>query len=56
MPLLLTVRNDYYNFVRPAVWGVSLVLVTGWVLGVRPARRLPVRRPAALGVPQASAS
>jgi hypothetical protein len=56
MPLLLTVRNDFYNFVRPAVWGVSLVLVTGWVLGVRPARRAAVRRPGALGVPQASAS
>jgi hypothetical protein len=27
MPLLITVRNDFHGFVRPAVWGACLVLL-----------------------------
>ncbi len=48
MPLLLTVRNDYSNFVRPAVWSVCIVLLIEWVYGVRVApRRAPAPAPRA---------
>ena len=49
MPLLLTVRNDFHNFVRPAVWGVGLVLLIEQVHGTqRQAQRaFPPARPAA---------
>ena len=35
MPLLLTARNDYHNFVRPALWGVALVFLIEQLHGVR---------------------
>lgn len=46
MPLLLTVRNDFHNFLRPALWSVCMVLLIERVHGVRavPPR---VRRPTA---------
>lgn len=41
MPLLITARNDYQNFVRPAVWGVCLVAAIERGHGVKLARPLP---------------
>jgi len=48
MPLLLTVRNDFHNFVRPAVWGVCVVLLIERIHGVRRVARAarPVLGPA----------
>jgi hypothetical protein len=43
MPLLLTVRNDSSNFVRPAAWGVGIVLLVEGVYGVRAAPRRATR-------------
>jgi hypothetical protein len=40
MPLLFTVRNDFHNFVRPALWGMAVVLLIEKVHG---RRRLPRR-------------
>jgi len=50
MPLLITVRNDFHGFVRPAVWSACLVLLIEQVHGAhsaRAARRAvrPVSRP-----------
>lgn len=35
MPLLLTARNDYHNFIRPAVWGIAMVLLVERLHGIR---------------------
>jgi hypothetical protein len=45
MPLLVTVRNDFHNFARPAAWGAGLVLLLEQVHGVR--RVQPAGRPLA---------
>jgi hypothetical protein len=41
MPLLVTARNDFHNFLRPALWGMAVVVVIEWLHGVR----RPVFRP-----------
>jgi hypothetical protein len=45
MPLLVTVRNDFHNFLRPAAWGAAVVLMVEHVHG----KRRAVRRSIASG-------
>jgi hypothetical protein len=55
MPLLVTVRNDFHNFMRPAVWGAAIVLLVEQIHGDRRARngtRRTVRRSARAIVPR----
>jgi hypothetical protein len=48
MPLLVTVRNDFHNFMRPAAWGAAIVLLVEHVHGDRRARTSAARRPRTL--------
>ena len=45
MPLLITARNDFHNFLRPALWGMAVVVVVEWLHGApRPVSRpVPMR-------------
>jgi hypothetical protein len=48
MPLLVTVRNDFHNFLRPAAWGAAVVVLVEQVHGKRRAaarRRVAGARP-----------
>jgi hypothetical protein len=45
MPLLITARNDFHNFLRPALWGMAVVIVVEWLHGAprRVSRPVPMR-------------
>ncbi|MCC6848630.1 MAG: O-antigen polysaccharide polymerase Wzy [Deltaproteobacteria bacterium] len=54
MPLLVTVRNDFHNFLRPAAWGAGIVLLVEHVHGDRRARARRARPPMAIGATEAA--
>jgi hypothetical protein len=56
MPLLVTVRNDLHNFVRPAVWGAAIVVLVEHVHGERRTRTTNGRRRPAIVTRRAAAA
>ncbi|MCC6765092.1 MAG: O-antigen polysaccharide polymerase Wzy [Deltaproteobacteria bacterium] len=54
MPLLVTVRNDFHNFLRPAAWGAGIVLLVEHVHGDRRARTRRMRPPVTIRAAEAA--